>query len=166
MSEEYKACELTPHPPDSSVLTESNLANNWQRRSSRSSRTPRRSTPMTHPPMGSSTSSRRTLPESNCPFFLSSRVQLKLSEHLHRRHLSVQKTNNNSAFSVSRQSGNHRRSDVIRRKAQKDIYRLPVYICEPIKCVYKINYKCFPLCLASIFAHSGDVRVDDWRHFL
>lgn len=33
----------------------------------------------------------------------------------------------------------HHRSDVIRRKAWKDIFRLSVYISDPIKCVCKIH---------------------------
>lgn len=58
------------HLASSCVLSESNWANNWQRRSSLSSRMPQRSTPTTHPPMGSSISSRKTLPETKCIFFL------------------------------------------------------------------------------------------------
>lgn len=56
-------------PPCASTLapSESNWANNWPRRSSRSSRMPQRSTPTTPPPTDSSTSSRRTSPESSRP---------------------------------------------------------------------------------------------------
>lgn len=154
--------EVWTDPPDSSVLTEWNLANSWQRRSSLSSRTPQRSTPMTRPPMGSSTSSRRTLPESNCPPI---RSEPKLSEHLHRRHLAVQiKTTTVHLMRVSR----HYRSDVMRRKAWKDIYRLSVYISDPIKCVCKIHSSVFLFVSHRVLscAHSGDVLMGDWRHFL
>lgn len=52
------------------VFLEWNWANNWQRRSRQSWRMPQRSTPTTHLPTASLTSSRRTLPESYFLFSL------------------------------------------------------------------------------------------------
>lgn len=65
-------CLCSPSP---STLSESNLANSSQRRSSLSSRMPQRSTPMTPPLTDSWTSSRRTSPESS-PLLTSSLHQL------------------------------------------------------------------------------------------
>lgn len=60
LSSLFPFVSVLPPPPQPPEL---NWANSSQRRSSRSLRTAQRSTPTTPPPMGSSTSSRRTLPE-------------------------------------------------------------------------------------------------------
>lgn len=128
---------LNPAAASSAVLSEWNWENNWPRRSRLSSRMPQRSTPTTHLPTASLTSSRRTSPELYFLFFSSIVTHLFFSRSSHTvqlslyQHVSVHRQGILCMFCSPSQGKIF--CILLRRKWKRILF-------DQIKCLYKITY--------------------------